>query len=164
MCAWLAATLGREAWIERTGISMRWFPELRRLFPDARFLHIHRSGMEAALSMMHHPWFRISSQFESRPPSADDIERAIAMKSLSPDDPVGRYYEESPPVEYFGWNWSYSIMRAYREFVQLDRRQFTDMWFEAMVADPRNELKRLAEFFELPEDEGWIERAAALVN
>lgn len=161
---WLAKLLGREAWIERSGLTMRWFPELRRLFPNARYLHIHRSGVEAALSMMHHPWFTLSSQFESQPPSRADIEKAISLNAISPEDPVGRFYDDKPPVEYFGWNWSYAIARAYHEFVHLDRDQFTDMWFEHLVADPRAEMARLAEFFELPDDEGWIERAAGMVN
>jgi hypothetical protein len=161
---WLAKLLGKQAWLERSGLSMRWLPEWRQIFPEARYLHIHRSGVEAALSMMNHPWFVLSSQYENTPPTREEIERAVQSCSKSIDDPVGRFYHDKPPIEYFGWNWSYAMLRGFREFQHINRDQLTDIRFERLMADPVRELTRLAAFFDLPEDEGWIERAAGLVK
>jgi hypothetical protein len=162
--SWLARQLNKQVWIERSGVSMRWLPELRALFPEARYLHIHRSGPEAALSMMSHPWFVLAAQYESEPPPRDAMEKAANSRSRAADDPVGGLYHRVPPVEYFGWAWSYSLLRAYREVSKLDRSQWSDVWFEKLISDPRAELARVAQFFELPEDEGWIDRAAAFAK
>ena len=42
---------GRPCWVERSGSSIEYLEGLHAFFPEARFLHIHRDGPEAALSM-----------------------------------------------------------------------------------------------------------------
>jgi hypothetical protein len=48
---WLLEWSGKPAWIERSGSSIDYLDDLVDFFPDARFVHIHRDGPEAALSM-----------------------------------------------------------------------------------------------------------------
>jgi len=58
--AWLTKRMGRSVWVERSGAAITWLDDLARAFPDARFLHLHRAGEEAALSMREHAVFRLA--------------------------------------------------------------------------------------------------------
>ena len=57
--AWLARRTGRRLWIERSGSSIDYLGQLADAFPEACFLHIHRDGPEAALSMREHHAYRL---------------------------------------------------------------------------------------------------------
>lgn len=49
---WLSARMGRQLWVERSGLSYWYVPDLRRGFPDAKYVHLLRDGREVLLSMM----------------------------------------------------------------------------------------------------------------
>ena len=51
---WLTQRLGKKNWVERSGPSIQHLPQLVSMYPDARYVHIHRDGPEAALSMRCH--------------------------------------------------------------------------------------------------------------
>src|SRR5438105_13834625 len=55
---YLAALLGRRVVVERSGASLPRIRRMRALFPEARFVHLHRDGPDCALSMSRHPSFR----------------------------------------------------------------------------------------------------------
>lgn len=161
--AWLCAELGREAWVERSGFGIRLFPELRRTFPDARFLHLHRDGREAALSMFHHPWFRVGVHLDYFVPDAPDVDAAIRFPE-SRGDFVAGLFETPPALALYGEHWSNLLARAFADFVHLDAAQYRELWFELFVETPRAALREVADFLDLPEDPGWIDRGAALVT
>lgn len=54
----LAQQTGRSVWIERTGDSLLLTQRLIQLFPDAKFVHLHRDGRDVAMSMSRKPDFR----------------------------------------------------------------------------------------------------------
>jgi hypothetical protein len=168
---WLTERFGKKAWVERSGSSVRYTDEIIREFPEARYIHLHRDGVSAAMSMLEHAWFVLAVEYDMRPPDAAAIRTAIdnvgrgeaSMKTA--DDPVTRLYlDERPTLAEFGRHWSWQITRGYREFVKLDRHQFMAVSYEELLAHPERELKRISAFFELPEDEGWEARAAATIN
>jgi len=162
---WLAARQGKLAWIERSGSNIRYSDEIIREFPEARYVHLHRDGISAALSMREHAWFVLAVEYDMRPPSDAEIERALAHAGTDDSDPVSRFFgKDKPTLAEFGRHWTWQIALGYREFVKLDRHQFLAVSFEALQADPAPELRRIADFFELPEDAGWVERAAAMID
>ena len=55
----LAQARGRQAWVERSGVSLRYLGETIRHFPRARFLHLYRDGRACALSMSRHHGVRL---------------------------------------------------------------------------------------------------------
>jgi putative sulfotransferase len=57
---WLAARLGKQRWVERSGGSLRIVRRLLDAFPDARFVHIVRDGRTTAMSMSKHHGFRMA--------------------------------------------------------------------------------------------------------
>ncbi len=153
---WIAKRLGKSVWVERSGGSIDLLDPLNALFPDARFLHIHRAGEEAALSMREHHVYRLglSLMFGLRPaPSRED------------EDEISRLLESRPPAEYFGRAWTDQLLRGFRALRNLDAHQYREVRFEDLIAHPRDALAEIAEFLELPDPDGsWPGRAAALVQ
>lgn len=162
---WLCERLGRQGWVERTGANLRWLPEQYRAFPDARYLLIHRDGLETALSMQNHQSMIAQAEAFEHPPTTDEIERAIRSRVDGTEHPYRHFYDGAPPpVERFGRYWSYLVSNGFQGFRHMSPSQLMDVRFEDLTADTASTLQRISDFFELPADEGWIDRAAALVT
>jgi hypothetical protein len=165
--AWLAERHGRALWIERSGSSIEYLPALADAFPEARFVHLHRDGPETALSMREHHAYRLPISLLYRAPveggrPATDFGPLDFAAEPRPEDPISRILAARPPAEYFGRYWSDQLLRGLAARERLGAR-YLAVRFEDLVADPRAELARVADFFALP-DGAWRERAAALVR
>lgn len=187
---WLTARTGGEVWIERSGCSIELLGPLHEFFPEARFLHLHRDGPEAALSMREHPAFRLAVpliysipllaergsdlqelRLDTPPEPTDPIAQAANLAEIdfsappTPDDPLSRLLASRPPVEYFGRYWTDQIIHGLRAVKYLDRDQYLEVRFEDLISRPAETLRVVSEFFDLdPDREGWIERAAAMIR
>ena len=162
---WLTLRLGRRCWIERSGTSIDYLGELQDFFPDARFLHIHRDGREAALSMREYPVLRVAvavmygllGEVEYSHAGLVELERAEPAA-------IDRLLETRPPIELYGRYWSDQIRRGYDALGRLAPADFLDVRFEELVTRPRDVLRRIAEFLEIGAEDEWIARAAGLVR
>jgi hypothetical protein len=160
--AWWADGIGRPAWIERSGSSVDYLAELVDLFPDARFVHLHRDGAEVALSMRNHAMYRLAVQ----------LTYGIVPDGVDPDDesPAGRdrlirsWLEGTPPVELYGRYWSDQVERGAAAAAELAPERLHTVSFEELVADPAPHVEALARFLDLGDDPGFVERASALVK
>lgn len=168
--AWLAGRSGRALWIERSGSSIDYLGALAQAFPEARFLHIHRDGREAALSMREHHAYRLPISVIYDVPTRD----GRRVSELGPldlhaeptiGDAVTEILASRPPAEYFGRYWTDQLVRGFAALPGIDRERWQELRFEDLVASPRAALERVRGFFELgPDRAGWIARAAALVR
>jgi hypothetical protein len=88
------------------------------------------------------------------------------LSALERRDPgaIDRLLSARPPVELFGRYWSELIHKGWPSVIALGPERVLDLRFEAMVADPVTELRRIRDFFELPGGEDWIARGAKLVR
>jgi hypothetical protein len=168
--AWLAGRTGRALWIERSGSSIDYLGPLAQAFPAARFLHIHRDGREAALSMREHHAYRLPISVIYDVPTRDG-RRVSELGPLdlraepTADDAVTRILASRPPAEYFGRYWTDQLVRGLAALPGIDRERWQELRFEDLVASPRAALERVRGFFELgPDCDAWIPRAAALVR
>jgi Sulfotransferase family len=167
--AWLLERLGRSFWLERSGSSIDYLGELVRHFPDARFLHIHRDGPEAALSMVHHHAYRLPISLIYGAP-LDDGARLADLGPLdlhaapTGRDPISRVLASRPPPALFGRYWCDQVLHGYRALRDLDASRYAEVRFEDLVARPREVLEQIAAFLALPDGGAWIGRAAALVR
>lgn len=153
----LAARFGGSVWIERSGSSLDYLDGLIDLYPDARFVHIHRDGPEAALSIREHPFFRLGVTFLlGLLPEIDDGDDAETI--------VSRIVDTPPPCWAVGRYWSDQVLRGFRALPRLDRQQFLQVRFEDLVIAPHIVLGQIAAFFELPADDGFIDRASAMAR
>ena len=160
--AFLATRAGKSIWIEKSGSSIDYIRDLHALFPQARFLHLHRDGCEAALSMREHHAYRLAISLlysldpglEARPDDSGDAA-----------DRIDQLLAARPPAEPFGRYWSDQIVRGSEGASELDSARFREIRFEDLISEPRATLQEIAYFFELdPARDGWIARAAALVR
>jgi hypothetical protein len=162
---WLAERLGRIAWIERSGASIEFLGHLRRWYPDARFIHIHRDGPTTAVAVRAFRHFAMYGSYFFAPPSVEEM-RETFVENIDParDPLIRRLTTDLPSLPEFGTYWSWQIACGYREIMQLKPEQFMDIRYEDLIADTPKVLGRIVEFFDLPAREGWIERAAARVD
>ena len=163
--AWLCERLQRDHWIERSGSSVDYLPALVESFPAARFLHIHRDGHEAALSMREHHAYRLPIAIlygaaEGSGPSMAEVDFAAAPE---PTDAISRILSGQPPVAYYGRYWSDQVIHGFRALRYLDADGYLEVRFEDLVSKPAQVLDRICDFFEF--DRGaWIDRAVGLVR
>jgi len=155
--AWVTERLGKDVWVERSGGTIDALGALAG-FPDARFLHIHRAGEEAALSMRAHHVFRLGIMMGyGLAPDGNDTDEER--------DPLSRMLESRPDAEPFGRFWTDEVLHGFRALAGLDAAQYHEIRFEDLIARPRDVLAEVADFFDLPQPHGaWRDRAAALVH
>jgi hypothetical protein len=163
---WLQNKFGRQFWIERTGGSIEYMPDLYRTFPQARYVHIHRDGPDAALSMSKHFYFQVMVSLFVKPPTREELEQTeLAGKPIHANDPISRRLgPELPSLEQFAAYWNYQLEMGYSAFARLGNSQYMDVRFEDLVARPQEVLQSIADFFEMPNSPGWIDKAAKMVD
>jgi hypothetical protein len=163
----LCTGFGRKLWIERSGSSIDYLAGLSSFFPEARFLHIHRDGPEAALSMREHHAYRLPIAIlygSAGAPEAATVAAALRA-APRPDDPISRILASRPPVEYYGRYWSDQMLRGEQARAGLAPDQYLAVRFEDLVGDPRRILGGICEFFAIdPAGDDWLDRAVALVH
>lgn len=162
---WLARRLGRSCWIERSGTSIDFLGELHEFFPDARFVHLHRDGREAALSMREYPVLRVAVAVMYGLLGEVEYSHEGLVK-LERDEPaaIDRLLETRPPIELYGRYWSDQIRRGHAALRCLAPDDFLDVRFEELVTRPREVMRRIAGFLEIGAEDEWIARAVALVR
>ncbi len=142
--AWLAEHLGKRFWIERSGASMDYLPDLIRFFPEGKYLHLHRDGRDAATSMQALP-----------------ILRAAGALSLgAPPEDIPELLSHEIPIEILGRYWSHQVQTGMAAMPQIPAENFLQVAFEDLVTDTHNTLDQIATFFEIPAGD-WINSAAA---
>jgi len=172
---WLCRRFDRQRVVERSGSSLLFVPALARLFDGATFVHLYRDGRDAALSMQRHPFFRLGVRFAGlferagldpyRPPFLFGTSRlyplleAVTGRFL----PIERWLAEPPPPETFGRYWSRTIVSGARFLDALGSERVLRLRYEDILARPRDELARLAEFMGAEyADADWLAQASLL--
>jgi hypothetical protein len=163
--AWLMKRLGRSVWVERSAGALDYLHQLQTCFPDARFLHIHRQGEEAALSMRDHHAYRLAIVLTYQLPPGTGRTTEELRRAAPDDDRMSRMIESRPSAEYFGRFWTGQVERGMAALPKIERARFHEVRFEELVARPRDVLAEVAEFLDLPDPRGkWLSEAAALVR
>jgi hypothetical protein len=162
---WLAEGLGCDVWVERSGAAIDYMAALNASFADARFLHIHRAGEEAALSMREHHAFRLAIMLTYQLPvgSGRSLE---ALRAAAPDEgEISQLLESRPEASWFGRWWTDQVLRGFRGLRGLDAAQYREVRFEALLERPEQVLEGIAHFLQLPDPSGpWRGEAAALIH
>jgi hypothetical protein len=144
--------------------SLDYVGDLSRLFPAARFVHLHRDGREAALSMREHHAFRLAicmtTQVLSRgrPHSLAELDR-IGAEAAAGQDEIGRMLASHPTPN------PSALERAGRARPGGGARASAGAWL-ACAEDCRRARADTAPDRGLlldPDRDGWI-RAAALAR
>ena len=161
--------LHREGGVERSGGSIAWLPELVELFPEGRFLHLHRDPLDAALSMQAHHHFRLRAFKHYDLRTASGIRWSdLDARDLSGDVPMSpklrAIFAHPLPLDSFLQDWTDCILRGLRAIQDLAPGQYAEIAFEEIMSDPAAALGRIVAFFDLPDEPGWIGEACALLR
>ena len=166
---WLTSRAGKTIWIERSGGFIANLPELIELFPDAKFLHLHRNPLDVALSMQRHNHFRLRAFKYYDLQTADgirwsDLDETDLNNTLPTSPRLQSILEHPVPLDYFLEEVSDSVLRGMKEIKKLTPQQYSEVSFEELMSDTESSLRDLADFFELPCDQEWLDKAIALLR
>ena len=162
---WWAKQTGRSVWVERSGAAIDYLGALDEHFEDGRFLHIHRQGEEAALSMRGHHAFRLAIMLANGLPPGTGRSAEELRAAAPAGDRISQLLESRPPADAFGRWWNDQVARGMSARENLPDERYREIRFEDLLSRPAEVLEEVARFLELPHPGGaWLGEAAALVN
>jgi hypothetical protein len=172
---WLGDPMGRRVTVERSGGSVRLIRQMRRDFPEARFVHIYRDGPDCALSMSRHPSFRLlginmdamTLIGGSAPQDALADPELLAEQFeglLAPPYDAERFNNYELPLPFFGQIWSTMVCEGMSALSEFPAEIWMSLKYEDLLADPDAELTRLAEFLGVPARPDWLSNATHFVD
>jgi len=173
--ALLAGLLGRSVVVERSGGSLILVRLLRREFPEARFVFMHRDGPDSALSMSQFPMFKLGI-VAVRAAEQAGLPAGATMAQIQANLPAQFQGVLSPPYDLscladerispvrFGTLWSDMIRGGTAVLAEMPAQLQTELGYEALLRDPAAELTRLAGFLGVPAGQDWIDAASKLAD
>ena len=172
---WMTEKENKSMWIERSGNSITMVDSLRKHFPNAKFVHIHRDGRETAMSirnfmplrMFMHMWTRLRRVGVDllKPPFRYSDSRLIAACSRQFISllPVERYLDTVPEAAAAGKFWSAMITQGLKELSRVPAENVHTMTYTDLVERPRETLETFINFAAPGLDHGnWLDEAAKL--
>ena len=122
-----AGERGKPRWGDKTPLYMQHLSLLESLFPTARFVHLIRDGRDAALSFL-------------------SVPRGIMTEGWGhPQDARG-----------FARQWATEIRSARDLGDRIGSGRYLELRYEALVADPASELRRVCDFAGLVYDDAML--------
>lgn len=122
-----AAERGKVRWGDKTPLYMQYLPMLERLFPAARYVHLVRDGRDAALSFL-------------------SVPAGIMTEGWGhPRDAAG-----------FACQWATEVRAARALGMRVGPGRYLELRYEALVADPEAELRRVCSFAALDYDAAML--------
>jgi len=121
------AERGKSRWGDKTPLYMQHLELLERLFPSAVFVHLIRDGRDAALSFLS---------------VSDGI---MTERWGHPRDAAG-----------FAAQWATEVRAARALGARLGRERYLELRYEALVAEPEAELRRVCSFAGLGYDDAML--------
>ncbi|MGF1425825.1 sulfotransferase [Kitasatospora sp. LaBMicrA B282] len=172
----LCDRFGRTAVVERSGYSTEWIPRLRVLFPEARFVHLVRSGPDCALSMSRHAGYRtilLLREILERSGVTEFFELTEEhVRTLPPDlapllaerfDPA-LVWQRDIELTAFGQLWSRLVTEGIAHLEEVPSSMRTTLVYEQTLDDPDRELSRLAEFIGVDPLPEWLATARTMLD
>lgn len=172
----LCERFGRTAVVERSGYSTEWIPRLRRLFPEAQFVHLADFGPDCALSMSRHPGYRtILLQREILEPCG--VGRLCELteehvRTLPPDlaplladrfDPA-LVWDRDIPLTAFGELWSRLVTEGIAHLEGIPASMWIALVCEGLLVHASREVSRLADFLGVEPVIGWLTVAQTMLD
>lgn len=176
--AFLARLLGRRVVVERSGGTAGLVRMLHQQFPEARFVHLHRDGLDCAYSMSRFPSARLAvltgqaALAAGLPMSATRQQIQQCWSRVPPELrellalPIDkeRLMAADIPLAPFGARWADVVCRATAHLIELPAGSWTAVRYEDLLRTPEPELTRLAEFIGVTPTAEWTSAATAIID
>lgn len=169
----LCALTGRRRWVERSGASTAFTPQLLRLYPRARIVYLTRNWTDTARSMSRHPSFQLDGlrvecqgrygfdPFDVRP--GDDVPRE-ALRYLPDRLTAQALLDHGQDIRHYLWTCAYLTNAAEQALADARPTHLHTIRYEDLLDDPEAELARLGQFLEFDDSEEWAARVAPRVH
>lgn len=170
---WLAKRHDKAMWIERSGNSITMVKALHRLYPDAKFIHIHRDGRETAMSIRNfmplrvflHTWIRLRRIGIDLLKSPFRYSDSLLVNTFAPLIsglmPTERFLDTVPDAAAAGKFWSAMIEQGMKDLAHVPVQNVHTMTYTDLVTDPETVLRSFIDFAAPGLDHGdWVSRAA----
>jgi hypothetical protein len=168
--AFLGEMFGTRVTVERSGAMLGLVPQLRELFPEARFVHLHRDGPDSALSMSRHPLYRayaltmeVHNAMGGPPASEEELPERLRGLTGHPLD-AEKFMSYPLPLAWFGTAWSTLVCQGMPALAAMPPGAWTSLRYEDLLADPAPALTRLAEFLDVPATPQWLASATSIFD
>jgi hypothetical protein len=122
-----AAERGKTRWGDKTPLYMQYLPLLERLFPAAAYVHLVRDGRDAAMSFLEVPAGIMTAGWGH------------------PRDAAG-----------FAAQWATEVRAARAVGERVGAERYLEVRYEALVASPGEELRRICDFADLEYDDAML--------
>ena len=170
---WLRGRFGRRVWVERSGGSLMSLPRLRRLFPEARVVHVYRDGRDTALSMSRHPAFQImlgtldKLQRLGIKPLENTAEAGLVgsllaqlfLRLVNPARMIRREFD----LTAYGGLWSQMILRGQKLLAALPPERVLSLRYKEVIQRPQEKLRELITFIDPSlSNDAWLQEAACI--
>ncbi|AUY52519.1 sulfotransferase [Streptomyces sp. CB01881] len=162
----LGRRLGTRVVVERSGYSLRLVPRLLELFPEARFVHLYRNGLDTALSMSRYPVFQafrflIERAAEAGRGGPDALSVEIDEMFRDGEVDVRPILDAQVPLAEYGRLWSETIIDGLAYLDDVPESRLISVAFEDLLDQPELELKRLAAHVGVDPLAEWLEAGRA---
>src|ERR671920_631297 len=131
--------------------------EIHEIYPDARIIHIVRDGRDVAVSAMHHWWREAKDRggvFELTP---EELElRAAYLEDRQGFLSSGRSIFTEERLGQLARRWSYRVGKAHRDGTTLYGDRYLEIWYEDLLQDTPNTLRRVFGLLGASEDDRII--------
>ncbi len=129
---------GKDRFLSKRTSNTQRIRLIARMFPDARFVHIIRDGRAVALSSQKVEWWR-------------DVK--LWWSGTTPSEWEGG---SGDPLELPALHWKHNLEEILGNKQVL--RNYMELRYESLVADPRSVMREVLEFCDLHPSEDWEER------
>lgn len=148
---------GRPVLVEKLPINNFRLAFLQRIFPDARFIHLYRNGLEVARSIeqlcLRGEWFGLNSYKWD----------ALVAHAATHQDLAGLPALCVSAFDRGLLEWRLSNQAAVTFLQQLPDQDFIELSYDQFIDDPLHSVGRILEFLDLPEDPGLSDFVRAKV-
>jgi hypothetical protein len=169
----LAATLGKQRWVERSGGSSQVAPFLLANYPDARIVYLERNWADSARSMSRHPSFQLVQlriealsrwgidpfRLEDGQEVPDELAPYLPGR-ITPELLKGRGEDAGKYVHLC----AFMSSQAQQAIDDTKPEHLLLMNYEDLVLDPVGQLTGLGEFLLFDDPAGWADRVAHRVR
>jgi len=171
----LSDALGRRVIVERSGGSVIKVRQLRRAFPEARFVHMYRDGPDTALSLSRFVLARVlevtaiaaaAAKLPPRSPAeAIEAARPEFKGMLAPPFDIERLMAYPIPLDAFGRTWSGMTCTGLAALQKLPAGMWANIRYEDLLGPGLEaQLIKLAEFLGISGPAQWLGGASSMID
>ena len=149
----LALLENKVIWADKTPDYGMFMGLIQSLWPECKFIHIMRNGIDVALSMSHHPGYRLMV-----------CANELAWPNLS----YNNYYknvnvENRPFSNYFDF-WVSRTVRIKDEAKRLNSNSYIEITYEDLCSKTSLILESLVKFLQINTDIDWTEQCTSMID